>query len=60
MRLSMYRRKLQSKLKEAEDSLTDVGTKYSALEKTKQRLSNELEDLNLTLESVRLLKYLCR
>ena len=39
-------------MKEAEESLSTTETKYSSLDKTRQRLSNELDDLNLTLENV--------
>ncbi len=49
---SIYRRKLQAKLKEAEESLSTTETKFSSLDKTRQRLSNEVEDLNHTLENV--------
>ncbi len=46
------RRKLQNKVKEAEESLSTLQTKYSSLEKTKQRVANELDDVNITLENV--------
>ena len=47
-----YRRKLQSKLNETEESLRNLETKYSSLEKTKARIAAELEDVNLDLEKV--------
>ena len=47
-----YRRKLQAKLNEAEESLRNLETKYSGLEKTKARIAAELEDINLDLEKV--------
>ncbi len=43
-------------MKEAEESLSTTETKYSSLDKTRQRLSNELDDLNLTLENVSALR----
>lgn len=46
------RRKLQNRLKEAEEALAADAAKYSTLEKTKNRLAAELEDLNLDLEKV--------
>lgn len=47
-----FRHKLQAKLKEAEETLEALQTKYSALEKTKARIAAELEDLNLDMEKV--------
>lgn len=46
------RRKLQNKLKEIEEALTNAEQKYSSMEKTKVRIAAELEDLNLDLEKV--------
>ena len=46
------RRKLQNKLKESDEALTDLQTKYSSLEKAKTHMAIELEDLNLDLEKV--------
>lgn len=43
---------MQNKVKEAEEALSALETKYSGLEKTKQRVANELDDVNLTLENV--------
>ena len=40
-------------MKEAEESITAIESKYSSLDKTKQRIAAELEDLNLDLEKVR-------
>ena len=50
------RRKMQAKLNEAEESLRNLESKYSSLEKTKARIAAELEDVNLDLEKVSLLK----
>ena len=50
--LSLSRHKFQAKLKEAEEALEALQTKYSALEKTKTRIATELEDLNLDVEKV--------
>jgi hypothetical protein len=47
-----FRRKLTNKLKEADEALSGLHVKYSSLEKTKKRISDELEDLNLDLEKV--------
>ena len=47
-----FRHKLQAKLKEAEESLEAAQSKYSSLEKTKNHIASELEDLNLDLEKV--------
>lgn len=46
------RRKLQAKLNEAEESLRNLESKYSSLDKTKARIAAELEDVNLDLEKV--------
>lgn len=48
----LFRHKLQSKAKEAEEALEALQAKYSALDKTKNRIAAELEDLNLDLEKV--------
>lgn len=50
---SLFRRKLQNKLKEAEEALATSDSKYAALDKTKTRIATELEDLHLDLEKVR-------
>ena len=49
---SLLRRKLQNRLKEAEEALAAADAKYSTLDKTKNRLAAELDDLNLDLEKV--------
>lgn len=49
---SLLRRKLQNRLKEAEEALAAADAKYSSLDKTKNRLAAELDDLNLDLEKV--------
>ena len=46
------RRKLTIKLKESDEALSAVEAKHSSLEKTKKRIADELEDLNLDLEKV--------
>ena len=51
-RFSLLRRKLQNRLKESEEALAATEAKYSALDKTKNRLAAELDDLNLDLEKV--------
>ena len=48
-----FRRKLTIKLKEAEEALSALEAKYTSLDKTKKRISDELEDLNLDLEKVK-------
>ena len=48
----ILRRKLSTKLKGVEEALAATETKYSTLEKTKKRIADELEDLNLDLEKV--------
>ena len=50
--ISLLRRKLQNRLKEAEEALAAADAKYSTLDKTKNRLAAELDDLNLDLEKV--------
>lgn len=49
----MYRRKLQGKLKESDESLNELQAKYSSLDKAKNHIAAELEDLNLDLEKAR-------
>lgn len=49
----MCRRKLQNKLKDADEAYTELATKYSSLEKAKNHIAAELEDLNLDLEKVK-------
>ena len=53
--LFIPRRKLQNKLKESDEALSELQAKYSSLEKAKHHMAAELEDLNLDLEKVRLL-----
>ena len=50
--ITSCRRKLTNKLKEAEEAHSGLQVKHSSLEKTKKRISDELEDLNLDLEKV--------
>ena len=50
--LSFPRHKLTAKVKETEEALEVLQTKYSALDKTKMRIAAELEDLNLDVEKV--------
>lgn len=47
------RRKLQAKVNEAEEALSNLESKYSSLEKTKAHIAAELEDVNLDLEKVK-------
>lgn len=47
------RRKLQNQIKELEEALSAAESKCSSVEKTKNRLATELEDVNLDLEKVR-------
>ena len=47
-----FRRKLQNQIKDLEESLTGMESKCSSLEKTKNRIATELEDVNLDLEKV--------
>lgn len=47
-----YRRRLQSKLNEAEQNLETANGKINALEKSKSRLQGELEDLMVDVERV--------
>lgn len=48
--LEEAKRKLQSRLTEAEETIESLNQKVVALEKTKQRLSTELEDMQLEVE----------
>ena len=50
---SFGRRKLQSKVKESDESLTELQGKYSSLDKAKHHMAAELEDVNLDLEKER-------
>lgn len=51
--LSCQRRKLQAKLSEAEQAAEAANLKVQALEKAKNRLQGELEDLLIDVERVR-------
>lgn len=48
-----FRKKLCVRLQEAEEALEATQTKSSSLEKSKQRLQEELEELSVDLEKVR-------
>ena len=50
---SLFRRKMQNQNKELDDELTSLRTKYSSLEKAKNRLSAELDDVSLELDKER-------
>lgn len=50
------RRKLQNKVKSSDESYSELQTKYSSLEKAKNHIAAELEDLNIDLEKVRVLE----
>lgn len=50
-----YRRKLQARLGEAEEAIESLNQKNVALEKIKQRLSGELEDMGVEVERAQLL-----
>lgn len=45
-----YRKKLAQRLQEAEESIEAVNSKCASLEKTKQRLQGEVEDLMTDVE----------
>ena len=47
------RRKLQNQAKELDGELTGLRSKYSSLEKAKNRLAAELDDVNLELDKER-------
>jgi uncharacterized coiled-coil DUF342 family protein len=49
---SFPRHKLTAKVKETEEALESLQNKYSSLDKTRQRIAAELEDLNLDVEKV--------
>jgi myosin heavy chain 6/7 len=46
----LHRRKLQARLAEAEETIESLNQKVVALEKTKQRLATEVEDLQLEVD----------
>ena len=46
----MLRKKLAQRLQEAEETIEAVNAKCSSLEKTKQRLQGEVEDLMVDVE----------
>ena len=50
--LTLCRKKLAIRLQEAEEQTENALAKCASLEKTKVRLTNELEDLNVDLERV--------
>ena len=45
-----YRKKLAQRLQDAEESIEAVNSKCASLEKTKQRLQGEVEDLMIDVE----------
>ena len=47
-----FRRKLTNQMKELEEALSAAQSKHSSLEKTKNRIAAELEDVSLDLEKV--------
>lgn len=51
--LSTLRRKLAARLQEAEETAEAAQARVASMEKTKQRLQIEVEDLTLDLEKVR-------
>ena len=46
----IFRKKLAQRLQDAEEHVEAVNSKYASLEKTKQRLQNEVEDLMIDVE----------
>lgn len=48
-----FRKKLSARLQEAEEAVEATQAKCSSLEKTKQRLQGEVEELSVDLEKVR-------
>lgn len=48
--VSVNRKKLAQRLQEAEEQIEAVNSKCASLEKTKQRLHNEMEDLMVDVE----------
>ena len=50
--LPSFRRKMTMHLKEMEESLAGAQSKLASMEKTKNRIASELEDVNLDLEKV--------
>ena len=55
----MCRRKLQSQLKDIQEQLSASEAKYSSMEKTKNRIAAELEDVTLDLEKVQYTVKIC-
>lgn len=47
---TFHRKKLAQRLQEAEEQIEAVNSKCASLEKTKQRLQNEMEDLMVDVE----------
>ena len=50
MQLGLFRKKLAQRLQDAEESIEAVNSKCASLEKTKQRLQGEVEDLMIDVE----------
>ena len=50
--LTSLRRKVVAQMKEMEESLATAQSKLASMEKTKNRIASELEDVNLDLEKV--------
>lgn len=48
--VTFHRKKLTQRLQEAEEQIETVNSKCASLEKTKQRLQNEMEDLMVDVE----------
>lgn len=48
--ITFIRKKLAQRLQDAEESIEAVNAKCASLEKTKQRLQNEVEDLMIDVE----------
>lgn len=51
-RICLYRRKLTARLQEAEEAAETAQARAASLEKVKQRLQGEVEDLTIDLEKV--------
>ena len=49
----LCRRKLQNKLKASDEALTELQAKCASVDKAKNRMAAEFEDLNLDLEKAR-------
>ena len=55
MFLALSRKKLTAKVQEMEEALQAAELKAQSMEKAKNRMNGELEDLNIDLEKVKLL-----